>query len=375
MTAPDLLTARAEVHPEKWAVIEDRDGDVTKWSYRELNRRAKNPRNSTRFIMTAVPAMAAALLLVMGLALYASWPSNEAGARQAVGMVTLADGSVYATESEGSPRRPVALQSFVRPGERYETGAGAAFAFGLAGPSEIRVAPDSRLKVGDARALSLEKGLIWLDVAEGDRHFRVETPAGNVTVFGTTFSVEVADGHTVVTLEDGEVNVENNVDFTVLHPDRQVTAGPNTRPLVPVTVDATALMAWADEFKPDDKAERLFLATIKTSDVKELRAEQIWRLDTRGKVVPRAITFEWNPDVYRVGHASYDVYVYDENMKPLFSSRIDGSEFGDKSHDHYTVRVPSHESLGEKTVFIKLVPDESTGSIETTFTEVSVVGM
>jgi acyl-CoA synthetase (AMP-forming)/AMP-acid ligase II len=40
-SAPDLLSVHAARQPDRWAVVEDRpDGAVTKWSYRELERRA-----------------------------------------------------------------------------------------------------------------------------------------------------------------------------------------------------------------------------------------------------------------------------------------------------------------------------------------------
>jgi len=89
-----------------------------------------------------------------------------------------------------------------------------------------------------------------------------------------------------------------------------------------------------------------------------------------------ALKLNWLPDVNAEGHAGYHVYVSDSALNPLFKAYIAPDVFRDKSRDNLLIEVP--EDLQEEAVsllHITLMPDYKSGQIETSFTEVSAIGI
>jgi len=316
------------------------------------------------------PVLAPVVLVVLGLAIFFSWPSGLDNAATTVGMVTSRTGAVSVVAPESLERSRVGLMDIVHREFRYETPENSTLELSLAGPSAVRLAPESRVKVSDDRRVRLERGKAWLKVNKSPRTFRVVTPTGDITVWGTTFGVEVLPSGTLVTVEEGEVTVEYGPAFAVLRANSQVLVEQGATRLMPRTVAAEEVLAWAAEVAPDVRAVQAFSDVIKPRDARFFRAEQYFVLDIRRNPV-HAVIFRWEPDRIQAHHAGYDVYFYDDHMEPLMIKHIDGRHFATKSRDSYELNFPDDGALENVNVLhLKVVPDRSQGEIETTFTEV-----
>lgn len=366
------LTSRVMGH---LPVMDSRISEVRQRMVQEVNWRAKHKRGRGQLFFALMPALAPVLLLILGLALATAWPEDEDATAQTVGMVTYEQGSVRSLTQDMLVRRRVQLEAPVLANQQYRSGADSAVMLSLAGPTVVKAGENTELEVINARNLVVNQGRVWLNVAKDKSKFRVMTPSGDITVFGTKFGVEVRPDETVVTLQEGTVHVENNMTFAVLEPDMMIRMRSNQVTLEPERIDAKERLAWAFALQGDPKAVEAFAETVQPLGSTIIRAEQMWRLDTRNHEVPSTITFTWKPDLYTVGHSSYDVYVYNEEMDPLFVGHLPGELFGEKERNSYQMRVPETHSINDMTVFIRIVANDQQGSIETAFTEVSVMGV
>ncbi|HEX72193.1 MAG TPA: hypothetical protein ENN65_02645, partial [Candidatus Hydrogenedentes bacterium] len=325
---------REDLTPAVMAHLPEMDHDY-RLSH-EVTLRAKQPGRSL-FFRVIMPVFATAAVLLMGAALLYIWPKSDSAVYREVGMVTYQQGKVLRSRENSTERIPTLVQTVVLTDERFETGENAGLVIGLVGPSYVKLHENTRLKVEHERELSLERGRIWLKVANSDRaYFRVLTPSGDITVFGTIFDVHVTDHGTTVTVAEGAVQVENERTFTVLNAGEQVELMPGRKPLRKMAVDAYARMAWASELHSDPKAERLFLANFRHSE--RIRAEQVFVVDVRRHLV-HAITFEWRPDAFDDNHCGYHILVSDEHMNQLFTGYIDAGVFENKENHIYELPV------------------------------------
>lgn len=341
---------------------------------RELNEKTKASRGRLNLFFPVLSVAAPLLLAVLGLAIFYSWPTEKNHHNLVVGMITAAEGTILHNPEGTVEWRRIGLQTSVATGDRIETMADGRAMLSLASATTIKTHGSALFTIQDERNLSVEKGLIWMSVGKAARKFRVRTPAGDVTVFGTTFTVEVNDNQTVVTLRTGKVTAGNDMDFTVLQPDQQVTLVKGQSIGTPVTVNASNLMAWADGLESDTAAMQAFAHAALPPTFGIIPAEMFYRCDARGQIRPGAIGFEWKNDGITAGHCSYDVFVYDENWSPLFRmGPISGNIFSDQRFNSLTLSVPKDISLENKVVYLMLVPDETTGLIETSFTRVYAV--
>lgn len=345
---------------------------------RQMNQRAKQQKPSRlRLFFTVLSPVATVLLLVMGLALFYSWPGQEKQvSAQAIGMVTYTAGSVRSLLPRETNFQVAELQAPIARNQIFETAPGASMIASIAGPSTVKMADGGRVKVNDDRRIGLQNGKIWLHVAKsmrGARVFRVHTPDGDVTVFGTTFGVEVMQGKTLVTLLEGEVTVENDLTFATLRPNEQIELKRGVSPLQPYAIDAASALAWADQIQPDGVAQAAFLANIHPAGETILRAEHVWIVDTGDHAVT-SVSFEWAPQPLKLGLCGYVVYVTDDSNKPLFAGHIDARELMQPDRTELEIPVPGGALAPHSTVFIRLVPDTATGSVQTDFKEVAFVG-
>lgn len=339
----------------------------------EVTSRAKQPRRPM-FFRIALPALATAAMLVMGAALFFTWPGGAPVAQREIGLITYQQGKVLRSREYSTSRIPAALQSLVYSDERFETTEDAALIIGLSGPSYVKMHENTRLKVGNERTLNLESGRIWLKVSNDERaYFRVQTPTGDITVFGTVFDVQVTDYGTIVTVAEGTVQVENERTFIELNGGQQVEVTPGRKPLEKVAVNAKDLLAWAGTFHSDPKAERVFLANFSHSE--RIRAEQVFVVDVRRHAV-RAITFEWRPDAFDKNHCGYYIFVSDEHMNQLFTGYIDAAVFENKEMRSYELAIPERVPIVDKAILhINVIPDNASGVIETPFIEVAALSI
>jgi len=346
---------------------------------REVNYRVKNKRSRTARLSRLsrwVPVFVPIVLGVVAVTLFLAWPDNVTMPANTVGMVTFEDGRVLSSEGATAARDRVHLEDTVIRDTWFETENDAKLVLSLTDRSTVKVAADTLMRVHNGRRIDLSRGRIWLEVGKADRYFRVGTPSGDITVFGTIFDVEVKDGNTtVVTVSEGEVHVDNGDAFTVLSENQQVALTVGAKPLRPVKVNARLVSAWSDRFEPNVDSEAMFASATRGLGTQRVRADQYWVVDARKRDV-QAITFEWQPSAMTAGRCDYDVFVSDEKMNPLFKARISDSAFARRSRTYYEIAIPGYVNLGSvKNLHIRLVPDRTTGTVETQFVEVAALGI
>jgi hypothetical protein len=329
-------------------------------------------RRRSRFV-TLLPALAV-LLLFLGLAILYSWPPLLPVKGEIIGKVTFLDGKAHCAPAGSMVRKDASLMGAVCAGQRYITSSKAQMMLALSGSTFVKIDGGSRLKIEDDRALSLESGRIWLKVGKDGRYFKVSTPNGDVTVFGTIFDVLVDNDQTVVTVVEGEVQVENDKSFTVLRPDTQVSVGLGETHLAPVVVDAKAQLAWAETIQADPEAEKAFYAEISAPDVRVMPAEQVFAVRTLGKSVSSVI-LEWEDDGITSGHCSYTVYVSDEKMDPLYRGTIGRDVFDNPSGNTHELKIENGPIQNVGVLHIKVVPNIRDEGYESTFSSVSAVSL
>lgn len=346
---------------------------------RQVNARLKSRPDWSRWFFAALmPVVAVLVLTLAGVIFFGLGPQRleKTVTAQAIGMVTFLTGHVTGLMPQETQWKDLDTRALISRDQLFATEQGSAMIASVAGPSMIKVAEGSRLKVNDDRRVALQSGKIWLHVAKsakGARVFRVHSPDGNITVFGTTFGVEVLEGRTIVTLLEGEVTVENDLTFATLRPNEQIELKRGVSPLQPYTVDAAQALAWADAIQPDGVAQGEFLSTIHPLGETILRAENVWRVDT-GEHTVSNISFSWNPAKTRDGLCSYVVYVTDDAGRPLFVGRIEARDLAQQGRTQVELSVPNDALKPNTTAFIRMVPDTTTGAIETDFDEVAFVG-
>lgn len=363
---------RLDLTPAVMAHLPEMDRSST--AVREVNWRAKHAGSGMTWFLRLVPALAPVLIIVLALAIFYSWPKNGNTASPTIGMVTFRHGQVMRSAGDSTERQSVSLSSYVSVGERFETGDDAAMMLSLAGPTEIKVAEDTRIKVHDERQISVERGRAWLHVGKNVRLFRVNTPPGNVVVFGTTFDVRVEEDMTVVTVAEGRVQVENDVAFREINAGEQVVLRIGKRPLESISVDAETELAWANDITPDTGTQRTFAETVKPIYVAHMPAEQVFVVQTNGRAV-QSLTFEWKPEQGVANQGGYYVYVYDDHMNQLFSDHIRPEVFQVAECQSCDIMVPGEPIRDVRVLHIKVVPDGVAGDRETTFTKVSAWGI
>ena len=313
-----------------------------------------------------LPAVAAGLVVVLAGVLYLAWPRVLGADAPVIGVITHRLGEVSNFMEGRLGVELAAVKDFIHCGQRYVTGPDAKLMLTLRGPTYIKVNENTRVKLTDERAVVLETGHIWLDVAQEGRQFTVDTPAGEITVLGTTFEVFVDGDTTTVTLKNGSVRVENEVAACDLVPGEQVEIAIGQQALEPRKVDVAEVMAWANAIVANQEASELFAAAVQQPTLDQLRAQQCFVFQNSGAKSVSTFTLTWAPEVEASPHCGYDIIVCNEHMVELFRDHIDGEVLARPGQDSCVVRVPGEPISNVKMIHVKLAPDCSHETTETT---------
>ncbi len=336
-----------------------------------LNWRAKHPNGLLGRLGQFVPVAAALLLVVLAAVLSYTWP-EPAVRGDALGVVTHRQGEFADRLAKDTGERvPALLKSYVEAGERFETGEGTTLMLSVGGPSEIRMNENTRIFVTDERRIAVEMGQVQLSVGKARRPFEVTTPLGDIRVFGTIFDVQVLpDNRTVVTVEEGEVQVEHKEYpsvFRRLRPGQQVDVVPGSATLSTLQVDIADSMSWAKAVLPNKEANELFeKAVLANSQPSQLTGGGAYVVATQGRPFD-SIVLRWKKGEASVDRCAYDVYVYSGEDKELFSGRIPRSALMDPGQASFVLQNAAAITEHPQVIIVQLVPDFSSGSVETEF--------
>lgn len=331
--------------------------------------RAKHPRTTVTTVLSWLPA-AAALVIVVSLGILMFQKDTSEGPRP-VGMITGQQGNVLTSKGSDTDKANAGIRTIIGPQDRFETDSGSRVLIGLAGRSYVKADENTRVRVGNPREISVERGQVWFDVARDAQrsNFRVTTPDGAITVFGTVFNVQVRDGKTVVTVIEGEVQVENDRTFTAVKGNHQVEVALGMKKLAAVAVgDVKTLTAWASTIQADPMADKEFKEKIVDASV--IPASQVFVVEGGANKI-RSIEFHWESDHLNTGHCGYHIYISDDRMNPLVKCFISPDVFNDPERQSYEVSVaPEHEPLEAGILHISVLPDYRTGTREIQFVKV-----
>jgi hypothetical protein len=342
---------------------------------REVTYRVKHPVTRGLRLTRLVSVLAPVLVLLLGLALAYSWPSETSGGQEIIGMVMFHDGAVMQRELGERGRDHVRLREAVHPGNTYDTGKDSLLMLSLAGPTEVKLAGESWLHVRSPREVRLESGRAWLHVNPDVRLFRVCTPVGNVVVLGTVFEVEVVNGLMTVTCGEGRVHVENGITSRDLVSGEQVEVRAGDSELVARRVDTAARLAWADAIGSDRPTEVLFAQTVGAQTVRNWAGEQVFVVQTDGRSIHQ-ITVEWTVRNRESQHNDgYYVYVSDDHMNLLFVHRIPGEYFADGERQSCDIVLPDGPVSDVRVLHIKVIPAGGQDNKRVSFTRVSAWGI
>ncbi|MDZ4860770.1 MAG: FecR domain-containing protein [Candidatus Hydrogenedentes bacterium] len=329
-----------------------------------INERAKHPISLWGRVGRLMPVAAIAILLFVTLVLRYSLPETpEPLVAMSIGVVTAASGVTVHAPKDAPSGEPAGLSEFVLRGDQLETRSGSGIMLSLTGPTSLKIGENSRVRVEDARSVMLDYGRIWLDVGRDGRLFKIHTPRGQVTVFGTVFSVSHINNETQVTVERGEVQVTEGDEFRQVEGGQQVVAKSAGELTEPALVNSRQEHSWARRIMPDSEAEKLFSRRLQSrSPSGELPSRQVYMVSPYTQEVT-AIRLYWQPDQFLTGHCSYDLYVSGDNDLPIFHRRIEGSQFSNPGVSSLEI-VPDKPIVGMETLEIRLVPDYKSGRIE-----------
>lgn len=339
---------------------------------REHNRAA---RIRSHWFSQYAPALATALVLLLGSLVYVTWKQSGLQEIAPVGVVTQAAGQFFLKGVSRPVQGNAIIKSRLSLGEHFETRADSNAILTLRGPTHVKLNEKTLLHVTNDRELRIDSGRAWLDVAKAPRNFKIETPAGRITVHGTVFDVNVTPDRTVVTVKSGKVEISNSASTAQLNAGEQGEMVRGSEKIRASKVDADSVTAWADEIQPNPEAYQVFARDIQMQPPEELAAEQVFVVNTVNDSRTRDITsffLAWEGDRSVNGYCSYEVHVYNDAMQEIFKHRIDGSFFSE-TESPYEIKVPGKAISGVSVIHLRMIPDFTTGSSKVSFTKVTAL--
>lgn len=304
--------------------------------------------------------IAIGLLLVLGaFILKENWPAPPPSS-EAVGVVAYADRGTHRIVATTAHRESARIGAYVEKGDTFETSHDGKFLLQLAGPTMVKARENTRLKVLDYRNLRIDKGRTFLSVTKGDRLFRIFTPSGDVTVYGTTFELDVTESRTQVTVANGVVMLERGAVFSNVEDGQRATIKKGDSDIKTQSVYAADVVAWADGITADSEASALFASRFGGESLVLLgrKQGQVISLPEKDTYVD-SLTLSWESDPFTRGHCGYLVYVRDNNLDPMFRVTIPGSVFDSKNNTEFRIDMGSHRNH-KGALHLIIIPD-STG--------------
>lgn len=321
----------------------------------QVNRRAKHPAALQEQFKKFLPLAAAFMIIGLGYILTENWP-ERAIPENALGAVTYQSGNVYRHDGETNERSAVELKTYARAGDSFEAEVDSTLLLTLLGPTHIKMSSDTRVHITDDRRIRVEKGRVFLDVAKANRMFRVFTPNGTVTVFGTSFEVNVDNDHLTVSVTEGQVQVEQDNLFKQLLPGQQISISQNASTMKPVTVDIQDIVQWSNAISPDLDAEQFFTNKIAVANVPEVvQADRGYFVKTRDHAI-KSLELSWGP-TWLTDSTNYHVYVYSDQEELMFKGVLNTDTLESRSDTSIEIMNRSNPDLRTDFAWVRIISE------------------
>ncbi len=349
------------------------DPAVPEFDVASLNFRAKHPTLLRERAMRLLPVAAAVLLIFLAAILSDNWPAASL-ASNTVGIVAYNEGDAYRVEDGSDQRARAVVGTFASLRDQFVTGDNSSLMLRILGPTDIRIAANTRLQIDTDRKVSIDKGRVFFDVDGAKRRFKVMTPSGDITVFGTSFDVRVDAQRTTVTVLEGSVQLGSTAAasvFSMIQSGESASvAFGQTTDIYPSPANVAFASQWAQHILADEKAESIFASRIAPlMTPTEVAGKSGWNVDTRNMPL-KAIIIKWDSVSPFANYASYDVYVSNEAGDSVFRARIDGSVFSNPNITSYEIENSSTKRDSLSSIFVNLVPEDGTVKREVAIKEV-----
>jgi ferric-dicitrate binding protein FerR (iron transport regulator) len=198
-------------------------------------------------------AAAAGLVAAVGVAW---WIAGPPAPTALVGSVSRMGEGALSVLSAGLPRRDIAQGGQLRVGDRVSSQGPALIA--LARGGTLRISARSEFTVGSPSRISLEHGLIYLDIppaAGAGNPLRILTNAGAIEHIGTEFEVLSDDEAVRVRVREGRIRFVGRTDTVVADAGTELLAAPG-KSIVQRPIDTYGSeWLWTAALAPDYEIE------------------------------------------------------------------------------------------------------------------------
>lgn len=313
----------------------------------------------------AVMAVAAVVALVSVAVYELRVAPPAAGVSGApVGMITFRDGDgVLSKAVDVNSYDVVALKSLVREQTDYVTLGDSRLAMILTGDSTVKANYNSGFRVTNNRRVMVNHGQTYFDIGRDRDYFRVNTPDGEIVVFGTAFLIDATPSGTTVTVTEGVILVRNGHGQVAVPKGCQLQFERGLPLATPHEVDIEPLMKWANDIIPDSDALALFWRMLGAdyASVSSIPAEPIYAVRGLAGHSIEKIHVNWTPDG-GLGHCGYLIHVADGAGNLILLDTIDGRLFDNPEIDQTVIALPDGPISEVDVLHIRLIPDYTTGT-------------
>ncbi len=325
----------------------------------QITLRVKHQDESPYSFSNIFPYIALAAMTILGIFIFLSWPHQEIEESQRVGIAINIEGNSSIIKNDiNNKMKENNITSLVN--DNYiETKESSSVYTYLKGNSVLKIAENTRVKIIDERTINLEKGKVWFDVGKDKKVFRVNTPQGSVTVFGTQFQVEVLSNEVITTVHRGEVTVETSNQFVVLKGNQQVSLKNNTFTTEVKTCNCREILSWANKITLPEQVLQKISSSFSSSNSLPIStpASQVFVVPIQRKEIS-SLELIWDKEKINSQNSNFTIYASDDELKPLFRYKLT-NDLLTSLDGKVSIPVPNNISLQNvKILHIEIISDD-----------------
>jgi len=343
--------------------------DVSYNQTHQITLRVKHQDESPYSFSNIFPYLALTAMTILGVFIFVSWPYRDISDSERIGVAINLEGNSSIINKDINNIMKEDNLASIKMDNYIETKENSIVYSYLKGNSVLKLAGNTRIKIIDERTVNLEKGKVWFDIGKDKKVFRVNTPQGVVTVFGTEFQIEVDSSQILTTVHRGEVTVETANQFVVLRQNQQVLLKNNTFASEIKNCDSEKIISWAKEIEPSERILQKVSAYFGTQKPLPITtpASQVFVVPIQKKEISSLELF-W--DKQKSINSNFTIYASDDELKPLFRFKLTNNLL--ESFDgEVTVPIPTDVSLRDvKLLHIEIISDDLDDSSLMPFTRV-----